>query len=242
MLTIGQEIEIGSLLGRGEFGDVYACISYHPGWRCRDCFHLYGDLLPQTPSNAGNPDKCEEPSDEANWFMKGFYTSFECPEDLNLSPDIRNLAPLTGDDEDSGSSAFVKADLGRKHSRSNQYVVKLVRKRSIDTCHLSRLGAILDLAREAKFLSLLNHPNIVEMHATVGDPGHPDFAIVLERLVLTLDIAIKHWKDELKHERKYALLNFAKSQQQQRAIELKQKRLLVMHDIANALHHLHGNK
>jgi hypothetical protein len=204
---------------------------------------VYGNVSVQTPGDAGcdADPRCEEPSDEIKVSINGVDKSLECSGDINFSPDIRNLAPLTGDDEDSDSSVIVKnADLAAKNTRSHRFVLKLARGNTQDTCHLWRLGAILDLAREAKFLSLLNHPNIIEMHATVGDPGHPEFAIVLERLVLTLDKAIKQWSDELKNQRKHLWLNFPKSQPEKRAFELK--RLVVMNEIANAVHHLHVNK
>jgi serine/threonine protein kinase len=241
-LTIHKDIKIGSLLGRGEFGDVYECISHHPEWRRRDGFHMHGDLV-QMHNKGGNSDKSSEPSDKTKWFIKTIDTSFECSEDVDISPGRRKLAPRTDNvdgEEDSDSLFIVNTDLaGGKSTESHRYALKLLRANSQDSSHLWRLGATLDLAREAKFLASLNHPNIIEMHGTVADPGHPEFAIVLEIMVHTLDKAIKGWKDELK-QRKHLLLSFAKSKTGKRAFELK--RLMVMHDIANAVEYLHVNK
>ena len=186
------------------------------------------------PSKGNDHDKSEDSSAKIKWFIQRINT-------IEISPGSMKLAPHTGngDGKDSDSSFIVNADLGDKNIESHRYALKFIRANSQDTSHVWRFGATLDLAREAKFLASLNHPNIIKMHGTVADPGHPEFAIVLERLVLTLDKAIRQWKDELK-QRKHLLLNFAKSKPGKRAFELK--RLMVMHDIANAVDHLHVNK
>jgi serine/threonine protein kinase len=61
-----------------------------------------------------------------------------------------------------------------------RYAVKQIRK---DLYPKKKLEAAVELAREAKLLTCLNHhPHICQLKATVGMPGHVDFMMVLERL------------------------------------------------------------
>merc|ERR1719491_714822 len=63
---------------------------------------------------------------------------------------------------------------------------------------LSEVGkarAMIDLAVEAKYLSVVWHPNIVKMRGVAaGDYLHQDFFIIMDRLFGTLDQRANAWK------------------------------------------------
>ena len=133
--------------------------------------------------------------------------------------------------------AFMKAHC--VHAGAPGFSLKRVRvdnaKASSD---LWRLGAYLDLAREAKFLASFNHPNIIKLRGTSGVVGYPNFGIILDHLVLTLDKAILQWKNELK--KRMNFLQISTKRVNTSALRIKQ--LFVMFDMARAMHFLHSRK
>lgn len=57
---------------------------------------------------------------------------------------------------------------------------------------------LIDIAIEAKFLSYISHPNIIKMRGTAGEPLSPDFALVLDRLYMTLHEQMGQWAADKK--------------------------------------------
>lgn len=57
---------------------------------------------------------------------------------------------------------------------------------------------LIDIAIEAKFLSYISHPNVIKMRGTAGEPLSPDFALVLDRLYLTLHEQMGLWAADKK--------------------------------------------
>jgi len=100
-----------------------------------------------------------------------------------------------------------------------------------------KIGATMDLAKEAKFLACLAHPNIIKMRGTMEEPGHKDFGIILDRMVTTLDKAILEWKKDAK---RHTFSLIKRRWGDAKALELN--RLLVLYDISRAMRHLHKNK
>mmetsp|Transcript_26667 Transcript_26667/g.63580 ORF Transcript_26667/g.63580 Transcript_26667/m.63580 type:complete len:709 (+) Transcript_26667:412-2538(+) len=74
---------------------------------------------------------------------------------------------------------------------SSLFALKQVRK---DLYPKKRCEAAKDLAREAKFLARLSHPNIVCLRGLVSQPGRPAFGILLDRLRITLSEEAVLWK------------------------------------------------
>ena len=74
---------------------------------------------------------------------------------------------------------------------SSLFALKQVRK---DLYPKKRCEAAKDLAREAKFLARLSHPNIVYLRGLVSQPGKPEFGILLDRLRITLSEEAVLWK------------------------------------------------
>merc|ERR1712038_790529 len=89
--------------------------------------------------------------------------------------------------------------------------------------------ACLDLAKEAKILSALRHPNIITIHG-FGTSNDSSPFIILERICHTLEEQCQIWK------RKY---NMVKMNRNQRC-KLWNERLEVTKDLANVMTYLHG--
>ena len=54
---------------------------------------------------------------------------------------------------------------------------------------------LLDLSIEAKFLSRINHPNVIKMRGLTGKPLSPNFGLVLDRLYMTLEDRMDMWTE-----------------------------------------------
>jgi serine/threonine protein kinase len=221
LLLFTIEINIGRLLGQGEFGDVFDINSFQKEWgQCR---------------KRVNPTQQDDT---------------EGSKPLKKSRSIVNFSELAQTTDSMDTTTYVPTraamqQLDKPYMKANcvrngapRFALKRVRSDTERADHVWMLGATLDLAKEAKFLAALNHPNIIKMRGTMGEPGHKDFSIVLDRMVTTLDKTIEQWKRESKS-RKYTL-NIKRTLRDGRDLELK--RLLVMNDISSALQYLHLNK
>jgi serine/threonine protein kinase len=95
---------------------------------------------------------------------------------------------------------------------------------------------VIDLAMEAKYLSILRHPHIIKMRgmANVGY-CHKDFFILLDRLNSTMSGQIKTWKKELPSGAFVA-------NKKQKKEELFCERLMVGYDMCSAIAYLHERK
>jgi len=130
-----------------------------------------------------------------------------------------------------------------------RYAVKQLRK---DLSGDNLISATIDLATEANFLMMLRHPNICKMRGTIGEPGKMDFAIVLDRLTMTLREKMQEWKEEESAERvspiskmKHVLLRHHKVVKQEQLCTLKEiygEKLMAVYDVARALRHLAVNR
>ena len=235
------EIEIGCHLGRGEFGDVYAVNAIHHesdscvcGMSCR--------TLESTHWKRTNSDLSE---DAESTFI--IHKSFDVSEHRELSEShkifVRGASSSDSLERDSKVSIVTsqEKDFMRDHCLSDagpRFALKRLRGDAADMSDLWRLGACLDLAREAKFLASLNHPNIIKLRGTSGEYGDPGFTIILDIMVLTLDQAIEKWKSELK-KTKYSLHLASRLRD---TSTMRTKQLFVMFDIARVMQFLHSRK
>lgn len=104
------------------------------------------------------------------------------------------------------------------------------------------LAAAIDLACEALFLRSLQHTNVIHLRGTVGIPGTPDFAILLDRLVQTLDDKLLEWRALRKKYRGNYPFGLAGCR---RTVEIDApltERLLVCFDVARAMRSLKTHK
>jgi len=95
------------------------------------------------------------------------------------------------------------------------------------------VNTVTDLVLEARFLSVVRHPNIIKMRGVAScDPYSPDFFIILDRLYDTLKGRTKQWH---KRNAKGWFLDFGHKRQHRFLAE----RLTIAYDIASALEYLH---
>lgn len=93
------------------------------------------------------------------------------------------------------SRKFMSKNIFRKEGHARYAVKKL----SVDIVNDPEqlITGLSDMVTEARILSAVEHPNIIKIRALqAGDPFHPDFFIVMDRLYETLDQRIKVWRQE----------------------------------------------
>lgn len=102
----------------------------------------------------------------------------------------------------------------------------------------SKVDGAVDLAIEAKFLSSLAHPNIINLVAT--PTGSSTYFLVLDRVYGSLDDKIfKDWHPEsTKLKGKFGLGNLS---HKKKLASLWQTRLRALHDVAKGMVYLHEN-
>jgi len=100
------------------------------------------------------------------------------------------------------------------------------------------LQGIMDMAMETRFLSHVEHPNIVKLHAIAmgGDCFSPDYFLVIDRLYDTLDHRLHTWANKRS---RGSLLRRMSDRKGTKAAALYEERIKAAHDIAAALAYLH---
>ncbi|KAL7528103.1 hypothetical protein ACHAXR_002270, partial [Thalassiosira sp. AJA248-18] len=154
------ECELGSLLGSGEFSDVYKVKSFHI---------------------ADNPFK---PASR---------------EDSELSI------------EEMDQRLHMKKREKFRDTRRSRYALKHIKPTHLQT-HEGReayIQAASDLAMEKELLSSLNHPNIIKLRG-ITRTGPTGFALIIDRLVETLDQRMMRWRNPSRRERSGSDLTFMK--------------------------------
>jgi len=105
--------------------------------------------------------------------------SIDLQEAFDTSSDSRGRATL--------ALSTVNPDTGMY-----RYVIKALRN---DLPEEEYSKGIVDLAVEARFLSMLSHPNIISMRATaITDPLESRFFVILDMLTTTLDVRLQEWR------------------------------------------------
>lgn len=235
------EIEIGSHLGRGEFGDVYAINAF---------------LHDSDPCGCGICCVTHKPT---HWERTNSELSEDAESTFNISKsfDVSEHRELTENHTifvgEMSSSECLEKDSNILISRGREkallrahcvnegkplFALKRLRADAADMSNLWRLGACLDLAREAKFLASLSHPNIIKLRGISGDFGDPDFSVIFDIMVLTLDQAIEKWKNQLKKSK----FSLHRSSRLIETSNVRIKQFSVMFDIAKAMQFLHFRK
>jgi len=115
-----------------------------------------------------------------------------------------------------------------------RYAIKQLRN---DLTPSTKLNGAIDIAIEAKFLSVLSHPNIIKMRGTGGVYGHPGLFLILDRLYSTLDIKFNHWEKEEKKQKGFIKFLTEKNS----SMKSWNERLMAAFDIARAMRYLHGH-
>mmetsp|Transcript_10674 Transcript_10674/g.15702 ORF Transcript_10674/g.15702 Transcript_10674/m.15702 type:complete len:415 (+) Transcript_10674:105-1349(+) len=82
----------------------------------------------------------------------------------------------------------------RKKKENSSYVIKQVSDELIHENRVTFLKATVDLALEVRYLTALNHPNIIEARGvSASGPFSLDYFVVLDRLQYTLPVKLKRW-------------------------------------------------
>jgi len=105
---------------------------------------------------------------------------------------------------------------------------------------VEKARAMIDLAVEAKYLSVVWHPNIVKMRGVAaGDYLHQDFFIIMDRLFGTLDQRANAWK-KLLAKNSGCLCGIGKNHEVFH--QVLKERMIVAYDLAVAFMYLHENR
>lgn len=115
-----------------------------------------------------------------------------------------------------------------------RYAVKRVQETSRKDPQVF-INAVVDLAVESRFLSVVRHPNIIKMRAMdFHSPFQPNFFVVLDKLYDIMPVRLKKWKKQ----EGGGLKKMIQSKKAKQAFWVE--RLTVGYDIACALSYLHG--
>lgn len=137
----------------------------------------------------------------------------------------------------SNTSARLRSDFAAS-LRENHYVIKTLRA---DLPEEEYTKGIVDLAIEAEFLAVLNHPNLISMRAmSNSDPYENNFFVILDRLVVTLDRRFNQWRKEVGDNTGYWLGPFGYCCAKTHFLyKTWLERLTASRDIARAIEYLH---
>jgi hypothetical protein len=132
---------------------------------------------------------------------------------------------------------FMQAQCLRGKGKDCRYAIKTTQdSRYVDDSTF--INGIVDLAVEARFLSVLHHPNIIKMRAMATcSPYDSSFFVVLDRLYDTLSTRLVKWK-QLKPRGLRKLLD----RNGKKELALWIERCSFAYDLASALRFLHESK
>jgi hypothetical protein len=146
---------------------------------------------------------------------------------------------LAVDDDEHYDISTAREHISKRCLRDGdaRYAVKFLHP---DLSKLEHARAVIDLALEAKYLSVVSHPNIIKMRGwAASDPLKDGFFLVLDRLYDTLEERMMKWR-KTKKQAKGSLFGIGANKNALR--ELMTDRLLVAYDLAAAFRYLHENK
>ena len=102
------------------------------------------------------------------------------------------------------------------------------------------IQGITDMAVETRFLSSIEHPNIVKMRATSSQPYNEKYFIVMDRLYDTLEKRIVAWS--ARHKRCTGMSGRLTDRDGSKAKALLEERLLAAYDLSDAIAYLHKRR
>ncbi|KAL9188964.1 hypothetical protein ACHAXT_011454 [Thalassiosira profunda] len=259
-----SEVDLGTVLGEGEFCKIYE-ISRFVNVResCHICFLHRGFNAPALAKDAPGNGKHSripssvnigtivlEPSDTEEKQNQGtqeiaptspvtgpskLVSAFSFDRDANIS----DYDELESDHEEDEGHEHVTRGFMKDHCLRNgeaRYAIKRIRSALVGEDEIT--DAAIDLAREAEFLAALRHPNIIRIRGTINTPGHPKYALILDRLYDTLDVQMQKWKAERKQFKGKFKGLIGKDKMMLN--KLWSDRLVAAFDLARALAYLHN--
>ena len=231
-----QELGLGKLLGKGQFGTVYEIISFN-----LDSNFDTGEqeneqvVLPQSLEDSNKmKDKKESPPLESE--VRFSFASKPLPDQalVFVGGEVSNTSV-----RDTSSREFLRNHCLREdRSGHARYAMKRLQERHYKNPTRFYQGA-KDLALEAHFLASIEHPNIVKMRGMAIDSercGKNNF-LILDRLYSTLETQKSVWK--AREEEFSGIKGFFKDPKREKRNELLEERMMVLFDLSSALSYLH---
>jgi len=126
-------------------------------------------------------------------------------------------------------------------------VASFVMKAIPDDCHKDgqlSSRALRDMIKEAQFLSVLSHPNILSLRGVSVDmdaESSKDCFLILDCLCETLDQRLNRWRVEKTIRTKCFVMKMKKSFSKGKKDSGREERLLIACDVLRALAYLHQN-
>ena len=146
-------------------------------------------------------------------------------------------------DPDFDESAFQSkkfiADYCTGKGGAGRYAMKVI-SQEVKEDEKKFIRAAMDMATETKFLSVLDHPNIINLRGVgQGDMFERDYFLVLDRLYATLKDKLTQWKVDVNRPRSF-MERCKGVKKKKKALFLE--RLVVAKALASAMEYLHGLK
>lgn len=224
-----SEVDLAGELGQGEFCTIYEVKAFNVPESCHICFlhreHKDAENIPTfTKKKVGTPHSKE---------------SSELISSFHFDPDLSDYDELESDHEDEGYHDKFTRGFMKDHCLRDgeaRYAIKRIKSSLIGEEEITEAG--VDLAREAEFLAALKHPNIICIRGTINNPGHPKYALILDRLFDTLEVQMQKWKAESKpHKGKFKSL----MGKHKKALDsLLLERVIALYDLSRAMAYLHS--
>jgi serine/threonine protein kinase len=127
-------------------------------------------------------------------------------------------------------------------NKGGKYVVKLIDNKHKESGNMVQvLKGSIDLVMETKFLAALGHPNILSLRATskASDVSYGEHFIIVDKLQELLSARLVVWMNM--HRRTKGITGFV-TRGSKRQGSLLSERLLVAHDIGDAMDYLHTKR
>jgi len=263
---LSSEVELAGKLGQGEFCKIYEVKKFNVLESCHICFlhRGYNDPDPsgkspkkaicqKVPStvnlNVSREDEGQHPAsvDNEQPLREGTQAIDPHPTlpkqisafSFDYDANILDYDELESDHEDEGYEQITRGFMKDHCLRNGEARYAIKRIRSCLEDHETITDAAIDLAREAEFLAALKHPNIIRIRGTINIPGHPKYALILDRLYDTLEVQMKKWKvDKKRYQGKFkGLIGKNKMMMD----KLWMDRLVTAYDLARAMAYLHSH-
>ena len=177
-----SDLKLGELLGQGNFSNVYAVIGFH--------LNENRTITKQRPPLS---------SKRSFWTMKGIGAQILPLHESNKGGKNRKIqgdvSPIVDDQQCRELATKLK-------NGSSMYAVKCLKPELLEKSNPNAfLDAATDLVIEAKYLSKLDHPNILKVRGlprgyekAFANGEYDSFFILTDKLEETLNQRIKRWK------------------------------------------------
>lgn len=174
-------------------------------------------------------EKCDDRSDSMRSLDSSFHSG------VGAGVGVGKEAESSSKQKYKFSRESVASKSKKTRRNGGRYVLKSLNK---DVDKITYMKGNVDIAMEAKFLAVLDHPHIIDMvGVSKAKPCTPGYFLILEKMTDTLTGRIKKWMDR---ERMYkgfsGFLTGGKKKEQQ----LYYERIAAAYDIASGLFYLHS--